>query len=454
MRKLWKFSVAFAVAMCLCGSVKAEVAPELSSGSCEEASLSVVSDDEISDVGERSVALKPVLNANSLVVRDDARVRRDRAEWAYWASCPIVNLTNEVASSYPKLNAALQEMNDYNSSKMEQHEEKWVAEMAEMAASSPNRAGYFRSSSYSSDLLLARIDSRVVSLLTNTSSVQMGGVNPGGFIKAWNFDVATGKHLTLQDVVNDISALFEVIRRELPKQVEYASIIESDRISGWEHERASRINVDQISDVLFSVERAQNCWHFTKNGIVIVFNPYELSCGADGRFEYALNYADHPELFRKEYSRDMFNVPAVSLKGDTCDQCSVLYDKLCLPARGKWRLHSYVCGNKTYNASQNGVKGSLSISTKNKVALGISGDKKHLPQFQYVMKDRPFPMAVKGWFEGGSCLRFLYTPYKNDFYAKFTDNQDRKLRKLDVVMVAYSAKNGASNTVKLHFVPW
>ncbi len=130
-----------------------------------------------------------------------------------------------------------------------------------------------------SDCLTARVDERVISIITDESTY-FGGVH--GYVgrSARNFDARTGKVLQLEDLFNDPQDFLE----RCPELLWFAG-------RGGENAYLALTEsyFDGYEEDLPGLLRDGN-WYLNDRGLVVIANPYEIGPYVMGRVEFTLSY--------------------------------------------------------------------------------------------------------------------------------------------------------------------
>ena len=139
--------------------------------------------------------------------------------------------------------------------------------------------------------VVRRADSRAVSLLSEIRSFTGGIHGYGGYFPD-NYDPATGESIRLSDVVRDQNKLNELLLDDLNRRYPDLSLLREE--NPFENYDMTQLETDtEHSAYLFSLD---------PDGLCLYFNPYDLGSYADGMQIIKLLYADHPDLFVKDYA--------------------------------------------------------------------------------------------------------------------------------------------------------
>lgn len=132
-----------------------------------------------------------------------------------------------------------------------------------------------------------RIDDKVASF-TRMEYSNTGGAHGNSFTFGWNFDLETGKRLTIADIAEDKDAFMSDVK-------EYVlEICKSDAYSN----RLFPEYEDSIDYVL-----QDDFWYFDHEGITFISNPYELASYAEGTIFFTVPYEVLTGL-KDEYAYD------------------------------------------------------------------------------------------------------------------------------------------------------
>ncbi len=116
----------------------------------------------------------------------------------------------------------------------------------------------------------------------------LGGAHPYTAVHGVNFDTASGKQLSLQDVTADYDGFCQYVKtclEEMSREEDGPMLFE------WYEEDLQKF---------FSGEYHLE-WVMEQDGITVYFNPYDLASYADGALEVTVRFAEHPELFKEDY---------------------------------------------------------------------------------------------------------------------------------------------------------
>ena len=146
-----------------------------------------------------------------------------------------------------------------------------------------------------------RVDSAVVSMQRQNYS-NRGGIHGGTYYSALNFDVNTGKRLTMDDIVEDKEEFLEAAKASV------LEICESDVYK-------DRLMPDYEASLDMVLQ--DDLWYFDYEGITFIANEYELAAYAEGTLRFTIPYDDIKGL-KKEYAYEGGYQKSANL-GETID---------------------------------------------------------------------------------------------------------------------------------------
>lgn len=121
-----------------------------------------------------------------------------------------------------------------------------------------------------------RVDDKVISFVKNHYS-NSGGAHGYTYTSGWNFDVETGKRLTLTDIAEDPDTFMAGVKDYV------LTICESDAYK-------NRLFPDYQDNIDLVLQ--DDLWYFDYEGITFVSNPYELSSYAEGTLHFTIPYSE------------------------------------------------------------------------------------------------------------------------------------------------------------------
>lgn len=186
------------------------------------------------------------------------------------------------AEQYSALSRAL---SDYYEREEERYAEWYsdlISRMYEYEAE-----GFTASYSHEQSAVISRADDKVLSVRCHVFSYE-GGVHGMYSMYGENFDVQTGKMLSLPDVIRDADRAGELIYHFL--RAEYPELNITPESYGPDYFR------EQLREGYENVG-----WAMDYSGVTIFYPPYELGSYADGLQVVTLSSAAHPEIFNPEY---------------------------------------------------------------------------------------------------------------------------------------------------------
>ncbi len=130
-----------------------------------------------------------------------------------------------------------------------------------------------------------RVDNKVASFV-KSQYTYLGGAHGTNCEFGWNFDVETGKRLTLADIAEDEEAFKADVK-------EYVLMLcESDTFK-------DRLFPEYKESIDFVLQ--DDLWYFDYEGLTFISNPYELSSYAEGILHFTIPYSELKGL-KDEYS--------------------------------------------------------------------------------------------------------------------------------------------------------
>lgn len=208
------------------------------------------------------------------------------AQWSeseekYLASMeyPMIELGENSAKKYQKLQEALQTS---NKEKKEKQEKQYQDNLSYAHDELENNGQYFETYTANERVFTRRADSKVLSLLY-CGDTYSGGAH--GYYYCWGetLDTQTGAKLNLSDVVTDLSSLSSCVSEQMNKY--------------W-----SDLELFTDMDSYFQDTEEENIsWTLDYNGITIYFNPYDIAAYASGAQVVTLSYEEYPNLVKEEY---------------------------------------------------------------------------------------------------------------------------------------------------------
>ena len=182
---------------------------------------------------------------------------------------------------YGTLAEKVAEWQDAQLEDWEQAEDEYV----QMASDDRKTIEDFSGYALSYDISLKRLDHRVLSM-TNSCYSYLGGVHPSYYVGGINFDAATGELLSLEDIVTDYNNFSEAAVNYIINYLE-----DSEYADGLFPEYKEMVS-DSFNDIP---------WYFSADGIVIIYNTYEIAPYAAGTIEVPLPLQDFSDYFKDVY---------------------------------------------------------------------------------------------------------------------------------------------------------
>lgn len=141
---------------------------------------------------------------------------------------------------------------------------------------------------YNADGYLRRVDGKVFSMVEGITSYAHGA-HECYFFETFNYDVATGKEITLEDLVSDKEALYNAIKKELSAKYDASLFLEEDTLTKTLH--------DYVCDAAFGGLK----FSIEKDGVSFWFGNYDLTAYVYGCQMVTVPFKGNDGLFNKEY---------------------------------------------------------------------------------------------------------------------------------------------------------
>lgn len=143
---------------------------------------------------------------------------------------------------------------------------------------------------YESEMFIKRADDEVLSVEEVVYSYE-GGAHGMTFFGAYNFDVATGAEISLEDVITDMNSLPGILATEvLEKYPDIYYWTENLEEIFWEY--INPTNVDYTQEFT---------WTLGYDGVTFYFSNYEIASYADGVQHVTVAYSEYPQIFDNYY---------------------------------------------------------------------------------------------------------------------------------------------------------
>lgn len=164
--------------------------------------------------------------------------------------------------------------------------EKTLADYSEIAKEDSLSYDEFYGYSVSQSYAVKRLDHSILSIIDSYSEYT-GGAHPSYYQDGINFDVATGKLLTLADITKDYATFTEAA---LPYITDYLKNLDTFDLGYYDdYETIVKESLDTIP------------WYFSASGITLMYNPYMIAPYAAGRFEVTLPFDTFKSYIKDEY---------------------------------------------------------------------------------------------------------------------------------------------------------
>ncbi len=192
-----------------------------------------------------------------------------------------VVLSEEAKQAYPELAEALEQGRNMMVRTMEDEYDNLLStakdELALLGEDS------FVTKLSTADVQIRRADSTAVSYLTDSYLVY-GSIN-GRFLQGTTFDTASGKQLTLGDIITDMSRIPEIVKNELAGYT-------------WTGDFFTETAVE---DYFRDTPEDGFVWTLDYNGVTFYFGNNTLAETGEGCLAATVSFAAYPELFSEKY---------------------------------------------------------------------------------------------------------------------------------------------------------
>ncbi len=246
----------------------------------ETTEADTASTEAVADSGSSEAALETfTINKHNIACEKDGKVE---AIGFY----PEIVLPESYASQYPKLKDAIDTLNTDWSSNGTQYVNMYAGY---------EKMDFQKDVTFESDIAtdIVRADDRLFSLLVYNYD-DAGGAHPSHCTDSINFDPATGKNITLTDVLKDVEGAPETLKNALYE--EYPDMVE---------EFESMIYTEDGEDTTGAFKRKLSddgfTWTLTSEGLHIYYSPYEVASYAAGEFETVLSPEKYPDLIQSAF---------------------------------------------------------------------------------------------------------------------------------------------------------
>lgn len=175
-------------------------------------------------------------------------------------------------TGYDALQAAVEE----STQKVRDAEEETFTAGVEYAKEDPAmQSGDRPAYAVENTVQMKRADARVFSY-TRTDYSDLGGAHPSTMVMGYHFDSQTGEELTLEAVASDYDGLYQYVLETLQTINETAGEEGTLFFEGYE---------DTVHSMFYGGEDAGYPvqWFMDQNGVVILFNNYDIASYATGR---------------------------------------------------------------------------------------------------------------------------------------------------------------------------
>ena len=162
------------------------------------------------------------------------------------------------------------------------------------------------------DMDVQRMDANLISFV-KTEDVYLGGAHGSNIKSGITFDTRTGELLEWADLSDDGDGFYQMVKETIIRQAE-----NHPNKDGYYHKTDTEEFAKTIEDVLNS-----DSWYFSKEGLVIVANPYFIGPYAAGSYYFTIPYKDLEGLkadyaYQGAYMQSVYygQVCEIDLNGD------------------------------------------------------------------------------------------------------------------------------------------
>lgn len=182
--------------------------------------------------------------------------------------------------AFPKLAAALEEMNNQTRERMEESLKEMESQAREMEMND-----YFTELSEEEEVWVVRGDSRILSMLKRSSSYE-GGAHGMYMYQGITLDSQSGREMGLNEIVTDPRKLVELAADRLVEKYPDVQFFEPPK-----------------EVMLRELDGGYLSWVAGYDGVTFYFSPYELAAYAAGSLTVTILFEEEPELFVPQVSQ-------------------------------------------------------------------------------------------------------------------------------------------------------
>lgn len=210
-------------------------------------------------------------------------LHEDNSEILAAVDLSYITLGKDFAEEYPKLDGKLGEYAQMQKNAVEQELENMLAAANEEV----KRTDFENFNTYATDLIneIRRADSIVFSILADYST-DNGITGKYRALSAINIDSETGNELVITDVVKDMTAFSDAVKKGLTSHM-------------WAGEFLSE---NAVEDYLTSSKPEDICWTLEYNGINVYFNAGTVAEEHYGILATNVSFAENAALFNEKYT--------------------------------------------------------------------------------------------------------------------------------------------------------
>ena len=192
-------------------------------------------------------------------------------------------ISKDSRTQYKELAAALDQIMNDEKDAYDQEVKEYRKEQEESSDSAANGEVPYM---LEEEICVRRSDQEVLSFV-ETGSSYTGGAHGVRWYTAHNLDAASGKEISLKDVIKDQNLLQETLKEELQKKYGEELLLE---------------DLDEnIKNLLEGSGDSRQAWTLDPQGITFYYSNYDIASYAGGTQNVTILYSSHEDLFTDRY---------------------------------------------------------------------------------------------------------------------------------------------------------
>lgn len=192
-------------------------------------------------------------------------------------------ISRDSRTRYKELAAALDQIMNDETDSYNREVKEYRKEQEESSDSPANGEVPFM---LEEEICVRRSDQEVLSFV-ETGSSYTGGAHGIRWYTSHNLDAASGREISLKDVIKDQSLLQETLKEELQKKYGEELLFE---------------DLDEnIKNILEGSEDSKQAWTLDPQGITFYYSNYDIASYASGTQNVTILYSSHKNLFTDRY---------------------------------------------------------------------------------------------------------------------------------------------------------